>query len=87
MALLCDNYDNFIIDLVEDDVVYSNSNQCLPMMSDDKNIEICDLCFEKPKNGQIEPCGHTACYHCLSNESIKLCPFCRVFIKQKYILL
>ena len=88
MTSLSNSYDNIIVITSDDDNdhILIESNQCFPMFGDDLNANYCELCFDNDKDGQIEPCGHIACYKCLTHPHVKSCPFCRSMIYKIFLL-
>ena len=57
---------------------------------DEDEKESCRICFEKfgemHPEAAIYPCGHMACYYCLSTLPQKQCPTCRAPFTQRKIL-
>jgi hypothetical protein len=47
-------------------------------------VKMCCICYEKPCNTQLKPCGHDGfCNNCVSESHLAHCPVCRQPIEER----
>ena len=61
------------VDDVEKVVVTEEEQEIYHMM--DSTYEECKLCYERPKDSRIEPCGHLICRQCLEQIRVRFKSF------------
>jgi len=67
--------------------VLNDQRKMAEYIENNNRISKCIICFDNDKNIILHPCNHIICCDvCIKNNSVKLCPVCRIKITNHQIV-